>query len=474
MRIFGWALLVLGGCAAQETAVLESTTKEVPVGGGTSRSADGLFEVVVPADALAAAAVVEIETLAIAGPTGAVSRVYEVRVSDLALRPAATLTVRYDAKSVDYPRALAVARWPSGADPVPLTGNRAVAPATVVGQVSSFQSERFCVVPAPLPPPPAIPDGWNAGAGTATSAWVVDQIAIADRGRGFDVDLQCGADGCLDNALWKLGEFANDQIRQGLLGGETLLGLELAGLDEPYRGEDASLTVKLYGLRDKDDPFFPANNFKVPEGQATCCEFLINPQSLSGIDPYQARARSPAQVDRADLFSVAPVAMQFTLTVGVPPHPEFRLERALLKAELPVGGRSLTGMIGGAVPMSSLAQIENPYCQVANPRCPIQFVDSTLLDLFSVFAGAPDVDLDGDGLECIIDRDGDGKVDLCCDGVVGQSCTTGTTSCAGVEVPSIDSSPGAEWKCALTPEMADGYSIALEFSAVPATLYGPQ
>lgn len=464
------ALLVVGGCTSQETAVLESTTKEIPVGGGTARSADGLFEVVVPADALAVAAVIDIETLTITGPSRSLSRVYEVRVSELALRPAATLTARYHATSIQYPRSLAIARWPSGSDAVPLAGNEAKAPETVEGQVSSFLLERFCVVPAPLPPPPAIPEGWTAPVATATSAWIFNQLAIAGPGEGFDLDLQCAGGDCIDNYLWRLGELGNDQIRQGLLGGENLLGIELAGLDDPYVGDDASLTAKFYGLRDKDEPFFPANNFKVPVGQVTCCEFVINPQSLSGI-PGQARSRSPARIEDHQLFSLTPTAIQFVLTVAVPPHPEFRLERTLLRAELPEDASALAGLIGGVVSMNMLAQLENPYCKTVSPRCPVLFPESTLLDLTTTLFGPPDIDLDGDGLECALDRDGDGRVDLCCDGVVGQACSSQLTGCAGTEVPPIDSNPGREGTCAFAPEMADGYSIALEFTAVPARFY---
>lgn len=347
-----------------------------------------------------------------------------------------------------------------------------------VGQVRPTREEvveTIDITPGGVGPPEGWEDDHSSG-----QAFIVNQIAIADRGRGFDIDNQCngGGGGCIDNYLWRLGELGNDQIRQGLLGGESLLLLELAGLTSDYTGDDDSLTVKIYGARDADDPFFPANNFKVPSGQTSCCQFKINPQSLAGIEQLQARARAPAQIERGKLSSLAPVPIQFTLTVGVPPHPEIRLERVLISGRIPVGLREFNeGLLGGAVPVNTLAQTENPYCKTVSPRCPVQFTDSTLIDLVSTLLGPqPDIDLDLDGPECVIDTDGDGAIDLCCDGAPGQSCSTGSgaTSCPGkIEVPSITPGvPQLRWKCALAPAIADGYSVGITFTAVRATIVG--
>ena len=67
--------------------------------------------------------------------------------------------------------------------------------------------------------------------------------------------------------------------------------MELAGLEENYRGEDESLTVKVYGARDADNPPYPRNNFGTVPGSEDCCAFRINPQSLQG-NPPQAFARA--------------------------------------------------------------------------------------------------------------------------------------------------------------------------------------
>lgn len=306
--------------------------------------------------------------------------------------------------------------------------------------------------------------GWDDPPGTG-EGFIIDSLAIADRDRGFDIDGNCRGPGdCIDNSLWQLGQLGNDQIRQGLLGGETLLLIELAGLDEPFKGTDRTLTAKFYGARDADDPFFPANNFQIPAGETTCCEFKINPQSIAGIPP-QARARAPAKVERGQLKSLAPVPIQFTLTVGVPPHPEIRIEKVLLSARIPANLSALSdGLLGGAVPVSTLAQIENPYCKTLNNLCQRQLADSTLIDLVASIL-QPDVDLDipGDGLERL-EGGGDGRISRCYDGCLPAG------GCTAQQVPALD--PNRPDSCALQSEMADGFSVGIVFSGVAATVVG--
>jgi hypothetical protein len=325
--------------------------------------------------------------------------------------------------------------------------------------------------------------GWDLEP-AAGKAFIVNQLAIAGKDQGFDLTGSCDqatGQGCVDNILWQLGELGNDQIRQGLLGGESLLVIELAGLDPDYHGDQKSLTVKIYGARDANDPFFPAADFKVPPGHTTCCEFKINPQSITS-PPPQARARAPARIERGRLFSLAPVPVQFTLTVGAPPHPEIRLERVLMTARIPEtvnthmpGALGIDeGLLGGAVPINTLAQTENPYCKTVSPRCTVQFTDSTLIDLVAtLLSPTPDIDLDvpPDGLAAVIDTDGDGRIDLCCLGN-GLGQAQSNNHCNRKQAPPLDPAPGKQWTCALNPLMADGYSVAITFTAVQARIVG--
>jgi hypothetical protein len=315
-----------------------------------------------------------------------------------------------------------------------------------------------CVADAPVcqdPPLEQVWDGWDDAPGSG-STFVLSQVFIANDGQGFDLDGNCASASCADNQLWQLGQLANDQIRQGLLGGETLIVLEVSGIDEPYTGTDDQVTVKVYGARDVDDPFFPANNFSIPAGDTKCCEFLVNAQSVAG-SPAQARTRMPARIRGGHLSTTAPGTVDFTLTVGVPPHPSIRLERAILTGRLSNDlARLEGGLLGGAIPVHTLARTENPYCKTLNNLCQRAIPVSTLLDLIgSIFQ--PDIDLDvpNDGLESI--RGGpSGRIEECVDG--DRSVISSTTT--------------HPWECALSPRMADGYSIGVGLTGTRAILVG--
>jgi hypothetical protein len=304
-------------------------------------------------------------------------------------------------------------------------------------------------------------EGWEDRPGTGR-AFVLSALAIAESGGGLDVDGLCRGPGdCADNALARLGELGNDQIAQGLSTGESLLLVELAGLDVDgkgqFRGEDRTVAVKFYGARDADDPFYPGNNFQIPAGEAKCCEFKINPQSIQGV-PLQARARAPARIERWRMRSLAEVPIQFTLTVGQPPHPEIRVERVLLSAELTSNlGVIRNGLLGGAVPVSTLAQTENPYCRTLNNLCQRSLPDSTLIDLIASIL-PPDIDISKpqNGLETL-EVGPTGRISRC-------------SFADGAVIQPVD--PSQPWTCALQPEMADGYSVGITFAGVGARVVG--
>lgn len=298
------------------------------------------------------------------------------------------------------------------------------------------------------------PDGWDAPPGSG-STFIISRVGIAGPHRGFDVDGRCdGPSGeCVDNVMWTAAYAVNDQLRQGLLGGETLVLVEVAGLDQPYTGDDDSVTVKIYGARDADDPFFPANNFSIPAGDATCCEFKINPQSLDGT-LAQALTRMPARVHNGRLSTLERSDVTFVLTIGVPPHPQIRIKRAAFTASLPVGLGTLDDVVlGGALTPSAIAE---PWLQSFGPHDEPVRVRSLLDNI--AFAVPLDIDLDTDGLETITATAG---------GYV-QGCTDGCGPGCAIEATRAD----APWTCVLAPELADGFSIGLDMVGVRAQVVG--
>jgi len=286
--------------------------------------------------------------------------------------------------------------------------------------------------------------------------FVMSSYAISSAGRGLDLDGACGSRGCADNALAFLATFMNDQLRQALLGGELMTLIEVSGLDEPYSGNDDSVTVKIYDARDADDPFFPANNFTVPVGETVCCQFRT-----ATTTPYRVAAR----VRDRRLTTLAPFDLRFPIvpdfdemTQRVPPL----LTRARLTAFLPLELDFITEVqVGGAYSMTELARSDNPFCRFfgSNALCPNRTAETTLLDLMARMS-QPDIDLDDppDGLETL-DPGFDDRVSQCRD-----ACDTG--SCPVVKP--LD--PLQPWSCALDPRMGDGFSIGLDLSGPAATI----
>lgn len=304
-------------------------------------------------------------------------------------------------------------------------------------------------------------------------AYIVSQLALAGPERGFDLN-GCTSEGCVDNALGALAPLANTSIREGVRRGQSLLLLELAGLDDaPYTGDDETFTIKIYGAKDADDPVLTANNFSVPPSHDRCCEFHIDARSLVS-PPAQARARAPAVLENGRFRSLAPVDIPFILTVGPEPHPLVRIENALIEGRI---GRNLAslerGLIGGALPASTVSTIENPFCRAINdPGCPDTFKNSSLLDLIVALVGPqPDIDLDLDGAECLFNISNDVRIDRCCDGRgPGVPCNLSSSQCGGTEVLPLD--PADPASCAASPSIEDGYSVAFEFSATRASILG--
>jgi len=174
--------------------------------------------------------------------------------------------------------------------------------------------------------------------------------------------------------------------------------------------------------------------------------------------PSQARARAPARLIRGQLTSLVPVAVTFTLTIGQAPHPEIRIEKVRISAQVPANLSTLDdGLLGGAVPVNTLATTENPYCKTLNNLCQRTAKNSTLIDLVSSIL-PPDIDLDVplDGLERL-EGGASGRIEHC-------------FAADGTRIEPQD--PSNPTSCARNPELADGYSVGITFSGVRASVVG--
>ncbi len=474
------------------------TRLEVPPGGGTLVSADGLFTLIIPEGALAEETEVSITERDDLLAAGLSSRIYEVSPLELVL--GRDVSVRYRAPRSTWVGQRTIATFDDGvaeaardgwrdydhrshvASAVYRTLERRMFGLATLIEPNEFDpcsvgcSQRYpgCVVdPDALPAGCSVVDGWSDPPNTGLT-FVINSIFLADTQRGFDVDGRCRAPGeCTDNMLGTLGQLLNDQIRQSILGGEIMTLVELSGLDHPGDATaDASTTVKLYEARDFDDPFFPANNFSNPAGETRCCEFFIDGDALTGAQP-NARARIATRIDGGTVTTREPAEVGLWASLPVPgvfgyaaeerevPYPRSALRDAQIsfRVDTDAHGQAVgltDGLLGGVLAVRDLALAPNPYCVTLNNLCRQPQLDDRMFDFILHMVGRPDVDRDGDGLETF--RVGpDGRIAECLDG-------------DGSLVPAVD--PARPESCAEHERVGDGYSVAYGFSAVAAKVKG--
>lgn len=265
-----------------------------------------------------------------------------------------------------------------------------------------------------------------------------------------------------------LGGLINDQLRQGLLGGESLTALELTGIDRPDVDTDTRMEVRVFRAGDADSPFFPGNNFSVPKDESTCCEYEVAADGLD--DARRPRHVLRGQLDRGALEASAPQDSSVAINL-------FWLESAdgtLTRSNLELTGARLVGRLGQRSPdqrgprpealedllltgtwtLQALATTPTPYCRLQGvPFCGAPGSRPSSLNMLLFFT-QPDVDLDGDGLERV-ETDALGTITGCLDG-------------SGAAVPPLE--PGRPETCALSPRMADGYAMRIKLRALSATI----
>ena len=303
-------------------------------------------------------------------------------------------------------------------------------------------------------------DDGNTGSfdGCSASCQIEEALILSQwdfEGPGLGCDLN--GDGTPDNAFGTapndaarslMTSFSNNDLHRN---GGLLVNLAiLTSLTDPAGRNDANFQLGWFLGQDLDASV--ANNFNEQDS------FPIDRRSLSGDGPLLswlqasiANSTLAAHADRMEL--------PLTISSQTANQPNFILidkmslvDLVVTTEQTAVGERigSVAGRLCGAVHISSMSQLINSS-GVGGPT----YLDDVALGVdylnYHITPTQPDQDLDGDGLEHVMDTDGDLQIDLCIDGngtqIIGTSCVT-------------------------DPRIADGYSMSVQIQAVRALISG--
>ncbi|MBZ0115676.1 MAG: hypothetical protein K8H88_01685 [Sandaracinaceae bacterium] len=313
-------------------------------------------------------------------------------------------------------------------------------------------------------------DRWDACGNDCrdTITLVANSLTFASMSMGCDYS----GDGRPDNRLARalglissvLGPFLDQQIRNG----DVLLLLSFLGLDDPRGAMDDDFRIAWLLGQDVDgnnaNNFSGDNRFRVrrdglnPDGSAsTSLQSRVAAQALTG---------GPETIPLP--FGFFPIDLEQGRVQGMTTHtttPTPRLtgiQNGLLCGGVPVNLLALLGgflgSFGGGLEVADACDGGAPPSLVdliiAGGDATVDFMGTPFP--LSFRATAPDLDLDGDGLEGFVIQD------------------TGPAGCQPVVVACTDGDgtriDGRE--CYTDPLIADGYSAAFEFTAVGGVLDG--
>lgn len=306
-------------------------------------------------------------------------------------------------------------------------------------------------------PAPDVPEGWSEPPGSGL-LWVVSRVSVLSREAEADVCsyVQCSSGNQFANVADMLNLERDKWFPKFFL-------VELAGLDEDYRGFDRSVTLKLYRASDADAD--SDNNF-LGSREDSCCEFVVSPSSL---EDNRAVIRIPARI-RNEQIEVYDLDEPNVGLAGVDiPGAEavFHLDGPHLQGLLPRSESEFSQLrLTGSLVARYLYDFGDPCAEGRFDFCEGTGNESaTLLDRVFGWLGSPGVDGDNDGAECLGDRDLDGVIDLCCDGA-----GAGELRCLGCarEIPPVEGA--APNSCGSLTSVADGYSFGIDVDLVPARL----
>lgn len=285
---------------------------------------------------------------------------------------------------------------------------------TIVGCGGSNGSSQLAAV---TPPDMVDSSGCHP---TFGRTFIVDTFSERAQGDGFDLN----GDGKPDNALGALAAFANPRWNDAIVKGYAIYLLDLDNLAGPPLVDGSTPQISFFvGVDANNDPtdnLGGRGTFYVPAEQ-----FDVNCQTTAGFDHTMVTNGSIT----GDKSKVSVVAQG----VG-----GLEFVHVKLVSTINSDYSRYSGTLGDISTACALS------------LTPSGFNTSSLLELIvGNFSLQPDMDLDGDGLDTFtVDANG------------LASCTTGS----GVVITGHD--------CPCDPRIADGYSSAMDFTGVPATILG--
>lgn len=249
-----------------------------------------------------------------------------------------------------------------------------------------------------------------------TRHFVISEMTILERDdiRAFDLN----GDGIADNQLGALPNAVSEKFNGLISSGFVILLVELIDVESPV--DDPKIGLRVYGGQDKDGN--PSNNFTGSE------HFNIDHASL---DPDgEPLLHSDSSLQHGSF--VVDFGQATVTFFGIP------LTRVHITASLLENQSELNdGVLAAGISIGTLANTGG-------------VASENLLKLLAVnLTTQPDLDNDDDGLETLVDTDGDTIIDRCIDG-------------DGTAIDGID--------CVHDPRIADGFSTAFGLAAVRCTI----
>ncbi|MEZ4248518.1 MAG: DUF4215 domain-containing protein [Polyangiales bacterium] len=290
---------------------------------------------------------------------------------------------------------------------------------------------------------------------------ILSEFAIGDDSVGCDFS----GDGEIDNrfaeALGPLVDLANDMfIGNAIEDGQLIFLMHALALDDPAMANDPSFSLAWFLGQDADGD---ASNNLTGMGRftpdASAFDAMGNPTAA-----FQSRVASRALTGGPEDIEV-PLGF-FELEVK-----QSRLEGTTRATAGEVAGID-DGLLCGGVPVAVLAFLPNiidMFSMMPAPPCDPDVTNTSLADvliggtprgfIFPLRGAAPDVDLDGDGLERF---EVTSRGEMGCQPVI-SACIDGNGT--RVESPLPDGS-----SCATDARFQDGWSAAFPFAAVRAII----